>query len=76
MKIVSKTALQASMLEYFQAVEATGEDLVVTSENRPVLKIVPFRQGLTVDEAFADVYGKIRYHGDLLESTADEWETS
>ena len=74
MKTVSKTALQASLLEYFQTVETTGEDLVVTSDGRPVLKIVPYKQALTVDEAFADVRGKIRYHGDLLESTTDEWE--
>lgn len=76
MKIVSKRAFQDNLLEYFQAVETTGENLIVTNENHPVLKIVPFRQGLTVDEAFADVHGKIRYHGDLIESTADEWETN
>jgi len=74
MKVVSKTALQASLLEYFQAVETTGEDLIVTSDGRPVLKIVPYKQALTVDEAFADVQGKIRYHADLLEPTTDEWE--
>lgn len=67
MKTVSEAALQASLLEYFKAVETTGEDLVITSDDRPVLKIVPYRQALTVDEAFADVRGKIRYHGDLLE---------
>lgn len=76
MKVVSKNALQASLLEYFQAVETTGEDLIVTSDGHPVLKIVPYRQALTVDEAFADVRGKIRYHGDLLEPTTEEWEAS
>lgn len=76
MKVISKSALQASVLEYIQAVENTGEDLIVTSNGRPILKIIPYRQALTVDEAFGDVRGKIRYHGSLLEPTAEEWEAS
>jgi hypothetical protein len=35
---------------------------------------MPYRQKLTVYEAFADVRGKIHYHGDLLEPTTAEWE--
>ena len=74
MKVVSKSTLKAKMLEYFREVEASGEELIVTSNGQPVLKVTPYRQQLTVDEAFADVRGKIRYHGDLLEPTTAEWE--
>lgn len=76
MKIVSKSALQTRMLEYFQEVEVTGEELIVTSNGQPVLKVAPYHPILTVDEVFADVRGKIRYHGDVLEPTTDEWEVS
>ena len=69
MKIVSKSALKAKMLEYFREVETTRETLLVTSNGQPVLKVIPYYRELTVDEVFADVQGKIRYHGDLLEPT-------
>jgi prevent-host-death family protein len=76
MKVVSKMDLQANPSDYFQEVESSGEDLIVTNNGRPVLKIVACRQLLSVDEVFADVQGKIRYHGDLLEPTTDEWALS
>ena len=76
MKIVSKGVLKARMLEYFRDIEASGEELIVTSNGQPVLKVVPYRQELTVDQAFADVRGRIRYRGDLMESTLAEWEES
>lgn len=73
MKPVSKSVLKSRMLEYFREVEATGEELIVTNNGQPVLRIVPYRRALTVDSVFADVRGKIRYHGDLLEPTTGEW---
>ena len=74
MKVVSKGALKARMLEYFREVEASGEELIVTSHGQPVLKVTPYRQERTVDQVFADVRSRIRYHGDLLEPTTAEWE--
>ncbi len=74
MKMVSKSVLKAKMLEYFREVETAGETLIVTSNGQPVLRVIPYCQDLTVDEAFADVRGKIHYHGDLLEPTTAEWE--
>jgi prevent-host-death family protein len=72
--MVSKSVLKAKMLEYFREVETAGEALIVTSNGQPVLRVIPYCQDLTVDEAFADVRGKIHYHGDLLEPTTAEWE--
>ena len=50
MKVVSKSALKAKMLEYFREVETTGEALLVTSHGQPVLNVIPYCQELTVDE--------------------------
>ena len=36
---VSKSKLKARMLEYFRMVEESGEEIVVTNHNRPVLRI-------------------------------------
>jgi prevent-host-death family protein len=76
MTTVSKSALKARMLEYFRRVEETGEPLVVTDNNVPVLRIVPFRGRRTAQESFGDVRGKVRYFEDVLAPTSDEWSES
>jgi prevent-host-death family protein len=71
--VVSKSALKARMLEYFRQVEQTGEELIVTDNNRPVLKVVPIVRRQPSSSVFADVRGRVVYHEDLLEPTLDEW---
>jgi prevent-host-death family protein len=58
---VSKSALKAKMLEYFRRVEETGEELVVTDNNQPTLRIVPIRRRVPASMAFADVRGQVVY---------------
>ena len=70
---VSKSALKAKMLEYFRRVEETGEELVVTDNNQPTLRIVPIRRRIPAAVSFADVRGKVVYHEDVLGPTTDEW---
>lgn len=73
MVTVSKSALKARMLEFFREVERTGEELVVTSDGVPVLKVVPFSQTRSVDDAFADVRGALTWTGDIDAPTDAEW---
>lgn len=73
MERVSKSALKAKMLEYFRRVEESGEELIVTDNNVPVLRIVPLRKRRSAAELFADVRGRVRYHEDPLAPTSDEW---
>jgi prevent-host-death family protein len=70
---VSKSALKARMLEYFRRVEDTGEELIVTDNNVPVLRIVPIRKRVPAALLFADVRGRVVYHADPLAPTSDEW---
>jgi prevent-host-death family protein len=70
---VSKSVLKAKMLEYFRRVEETGEDLIVTDNGRPVVKVVAIRVRSSVAEAFADARGRVVYHEDILAPTTDEW---
>lgn len=76
MERVSKSVLKAKMLEYFRRVEQTGEELIVTDNNRPVLKVVPIRHKQPAAQVFADVRGKVVYHEDVLTPTTDEWPES
>ena len=73
MNTVSKGALKAKMLEYLRRVEETGEELVVTDHNVPVVRIVPIRRRRPASEVFADVRRRVRYHEDVLAPTTDEW---
>lgn len=76
MVTVSKSALKARMLEFFREVERTGEELVVTSDGVPVLKVVPFTETRSVSDAFADVRGALTWTGDIDASTDAEWPAS
>lgn len=74
MERVSKSVLKAKMLEYFRRVEETHEELIVTDNNEPVIRIVPIRKRRPASEVFADVRGRVVYHDDILAPTTDEWE--
>ena len=70
---VSKSVLKARMLEFLRNVEETGEELVVTSHGKPVIRIVPYAKKATPDELFGALRGRVIYRGNLLEPTTDEW---
>ena len=72
---VSKGVLKAKMLEYFRRVEETGEELIVTSHRKPVLRIEPINKKKTVRELFKDVHGHLECsEDDLLKPETEEWE--
>lgn len=73
METVSKGVLKARLLEYLRKVEQTGEELIVTDNNRPVVRIVAIRDRRPAREVFADVRGRVVYREDPLEPTTDEW---
>jgi antitoxin (DNA-binding transcriptional repressor) of toxin-antitoxin stability system len=70
---VSKSALKARVLESLRKVEETGEELIVTDDNRPVVKVVAIPARKPAREIFADVRGKVVYREDVLTPTTDEW---
>ena len=43
---VSKGVLKLKMLEYFRRVEQTGEELIVTNNNVPALKVIPIDEDI------------------------------
>ncbi len=73
MTIVTKIEFEANLAECLDKVEKTGEEIVVMDGEKPVVKILPVRTSLGPEIVFADVRGKVKYNGDLLEPTVDEW---
>jgi antitoxin (DNA-binding transcriptional repressor) of toxin-antitoxin stability system len=71
---ISKGKLKARMLEIFREIEQSGQELIVTDNGKPVLKIVPILPKKTVEEVFGDLFGKVVIHEDINTPTIDEWE--
>jgi prevent-host-death family protein len=76
MEYISKSKLKPKMLEYFRKVEETGEPIVVTSHNKPVLKIEPIHPSLKVSDVFGAYWGNVRIPKDVMEPETDEWGES
>jgi antitoxin (DNA-binding transcriptional repressor) of toxin-antitoxin stability system len=71
---VAKGVLKAKMLEFFRRVEQTGEELIVTDHNIPVLRVTPIKNGpQSVEKVFGDIKSKVEYFEDINTSTTDEW---
>jgi len=62
------------MLEIFRELEESGGELVVTDRGRPVLRITPIAEKLSVEDAFADLRGKLVFHEDPDAPTSQEWD--
>lgn len=62
------------MLEIIRQVEASGEELIVTDRDKPVLKVVPIKTNQTAEELFGAVQGRVRYHEDINMPTITEWD--
>ena len=74
MVTVSKGVLKAKMLEYFRNVEKTGEELIITDNRKPVLKIIPYKKKKNIDTVFGKYRGKMSYSSPLEENTENEWD--
>lgn len=72
--LISKSKLKAKMLAIFRELEASGDELIVTDHDKPVLKIVPIKQENTVEELFAGLQGQVTYLEDINRSTTSEWD--
>ena len=71
--MISKGKLKAKMLQIFREIEQSGEELIVTDNNRPVLRIQPFVQKRSVAEVFAPYKGKAIFYEDPDTPTITEW---
>lgn len=71
---ISKSELKARMLEYFRRIEKTGEEIIVTDNRKPVIKVLPISPRRSPDEVFRVQQGKVVYNEDIMTDTSDEWE--
>lgn len=76
MKTISKSKLKANMLSVFREIEASGEILVVTDRNKPVLKISPIQKVESIEDVFGEFRGQLVLYEDINLPTIDEWGDS
>lgn len=70
---VSKSPLKDELLKYLDWVESQNEEIIITNNDLPVLKISKYEISPTTDDLFKDIRGKIRYFEDLTTPTLEEW---
>ena len=73
---ISKSKLKAKMLEIFRELESSGNELIVTDHDKPVLKIVPIKQKAMVAAVFGSFQGQVTYLEDINSPSFLEWEKS
>lgn len=73
MQTISKSKLKAHMLRVFREIEASGEELIVTDRDRPVLRIQPITPKKSVEDMFDEFHGQLVFHEDPDAPTIDEW---
>ena len=76
MVTVSKSKLKTHMLQLFRQIEQSGEEMIVTDNNRPVLRILPIQRKRSIEDLFAPYRGRILFFEDPNTPTVDEWEHS
>lgn len=73
MVTVSKSKLKTHMLQIFRQIEQSGEEIIVTDNNRPVLRIQPIRRKASVEEVFSSYRDKLILNENPDTPTIDEW---
>ncbi len=70
----SSQAVLSSVDEYFRYVESSGEEIIVTDNGKPSVRICQIKKSDSVEELFREYRGKITVTGDILGPTDAEWE--
>lgn len=71
---VSKSEFKAKALEYFRAIEETGESVVVTNHGKPALEVRPYR---SMDRDPLEVLrGSVIRYDDPTAPVDAEWEAA
>ena len=71
MPTISKSKLKANMLRVFREIEASGEELIVTDRNRPVLRISPM--GTERASTTCSVHTRGSWSSTRTSTTIGEW---
>ena len=63
---------KAKCLDLMDRVQDKHMELIITKHGKPVAKLVPCEPD--VPALFGMLGGTVTYHGDIVESTGDQWD--
>ena len=70
---VSKSQFKAKALEYFRIIQATGQPILISHDDKPVIKISPYNQNAEVD--LQALFGSlIKYDDPTGPVGLEDWE--
>lgn len=72
MQTINASEFKAKCLQWLDAVNETGEEIVITKSGKPVSKLVPYREPSPT--LFGLHQGRIKFQDDLIEPTGEIWE--
>ncbi|HHW08707.1 MAG TPA: type II toxin-antitoxin system Phd/YefM family antitoxin [Firmicutes bacterium] len=71
---MSKSQFKAQALKYFREVEQTGQPIIITDHDKPVLRLVPYT--VDGDQALQALRGSVlRYDRPTDPVGGDDWES-
>ena len=71
--VVSKSCFKPRALKYFRQIQESGQELIITDRNKPVLKIIPFQE--EPQAVLEELRNSVRRYDDPLEPVAEnDWE--
>lgn len=70
---VSKSQFKAKALEYFRAIEQSGESIIITDHGRPALEVRPYNKA--EQDPLEQLRGSVLHYEHPTEPVAeDDWE--
>jgi len=70
---VSKSQFKAKALEYFRIIQATGQPILISHDDKPVIKVSPYNQNTEVD--LQALFGSLIKYDDPTEPVGlEDWE--
>ncbi len=71
---ISKSKFKPRALQYFRQIEKTGQEVIITDNGKPVLKIVPYKED--PEEVFKGLRNTvIRYENPTEPVGLEDWES-
>jgi len=71
---ISKSKFKPHALEYFRKVEKTGQELIITDRNKPVLKIIPYHEDS--DQLLEELRNSVISYKDPTDPVGlEDWES-
>lgn len=72
-KMISKSKFKPKSLAYFRKIEESGEEIIITDHDKPVLKIIPYRA--EPDDALLLLRNSVKKYDKPLEPVGiEDWE--